>query len=291
VDAPCSGEGMFHKEPSLIKSYLNKGPKEYAKLQKEIISAAAKMLKPGGMMLYSTCTFSPLEDEETISYLLTEFPEISLVSIKMEEGFKEGLAPFKSCVRLYPHQIEGEGHFVALLQKKPVSDPPFMMKELHTNGTRRKNASLQIPKTVLNELYYFCKDLLNQKLSDSLHSENLFMKEQMIYLLPEESSPVPGIRYLRTGLLVGEIGKNHKFFPSQAFAMTLSQNDYRYVFDLKLDDPAVIKYLKGESIQLPDSYAKIKEPILITVDGYSLGWGLSNHGLLKNKYAKGWRMQ
>lgn len=282
VDAPCSGEGMFHKDPSLIKSYLTKGPKDYAVIQKEVVSSAVMMLRPGGMLLYSTCTFSPLENEETIQYLLTTYPDMELVDLPKEEGFKNGIAPFEQCIRLYPHHINGEGHFVALLRKKITADSKIL---------KRTQSNVEIPKMIIKELSDLCKAILSDTLIHELYSKKLFVKDQMIYLLPEEGGVEPGIRYLRTGLLIGEIGKNHKFFPSQAFAMALKKEEYQYVFDMDCSDLSVIKYLKGESIPLPSDFDQVKAPILITVNGFPLGWGLSNHGLLKNKYAKGWRMQ
>ena len=94
IDAPCSGEGMFRKEPSMVKAWEQNGPEFYSKLQQEIVSDAIPMLKPGGMLLYSTCTFSPLEDEGTIEYLLSHFPELSLVEMEGYEGFVRGFPEY-----------------------------------------------------------------------------------------------------------------------------------------------------------------------------------------------------
>ena len=115
LDAPCSGEGMFRKEPSLIKSWLEKGNDYYAPIQKELLLSCIRMLKDGGMLVYSTCTFDESEDEDVIKYVLDEYPDMKLVPIEMKEGFvkgKDGIG-----VKLFPHKINGEGHFVCLLQK------------------------------------------------------------------------------------------------------------------------------------------------------------------------------
>ena len=123
IDAPCSGEGMFRKGNNEIKNWQQKGSEPYAKLQREIVDDAIKLLAPGGMLLYSTCTFSPEENEQVIEYLLEKNEDLSLVPMKMCEGFDNGHPEWtltgrediKQCIRLWPHKIKGEGHFLALL--------------------------------------------------------------------------------------------------------------------------------------------------------------------------------
>ncbi len=118
VDAPCSGEGMFRKDEGAVKAWYPERPAECAKIQKDIVLQAADMLKPGGHMLYSTCTFAPEEDEEVIRFLLAERPDMQLLDVPTREGFSEGLGDMHQCVRLWPHKTGGEGHFLALLEKK-----------------------------------------------------------------------------------------------------------------------------------------------------------------------------
>ena len=122
IDAPCSGEGMFRKEPAVIKSWIEHGNAFYAKLQREIVADALQMLRPGGMLLYSTCTFSPMENEETIQYMMEICPELQIMPVERYSGFGEGLvtegnSSLKECVRIWPHKMKGEGHFLALLKK------------------------------------------------------------------------------------------------------------------------------------------------------------------------------
>ena len=135
VDAPCSGEGMFRKNPAVIEAWMEKGPDYFSRLQKQIILSAAKMLRPGGMMFYSTCTFSPLENEAVISCLLRERPDMELIPMADYEGFSAGLTSFagesfdetcRLCRRIWPHRMEGEGHFLALLRKKEKDGISFM---------------------------------------------------------------------------------------------------------------------------------------------------------------------
>ena len=114
LDAPCSGEGMFRKDPLLIKSWLEKGNDYYSNIQKELIISALNMLKDGGYLLYSTCTFDEKEDEDIIEYALSKYNDLKVLPIKHYDGFKE--AKNNLGVKLFPHRIKGEGHFVCLLQ-------------------------------------------------------------------------------------------------------------------------------------------------------------------------------
>lgn len=117
VDAPCSGEGMFRRDPSMVKSWNENGPDFYAPLQRQILDCAVQMLAPGGKLVYSTCTFDWDEDEGTIEWILEKYPEMAIVPQNPEYGF-EGSRGIEGCLRLFPHRLEGEGHFVALLEKR-----------------------------------------------------------------------------------------------------------------------------------------------------------------------------
>ena len=122
IDAPCSGEGMFRKDNKLIKAWEKNGPEFYSQIQRNIILAGADMLKPGGKLLYSTCTFSKLEDEDSVIHLLTNRPDMHLIDIKPYEGFSHGFDTdegyhLEKAVRIFPHKMPGEGHFVALFEK------------------------------------------------------------------------------------------------------------------------------------------------------------------------------
>ena len=122
VDAPCSGEGMFRKEPDMVKSWDADMLAFCRSEQAKILEACAPMLKAGGMLLYSTCTFSPEENEKSIGDFLERHPEFELMPIAKKNGFAEGLAPYTDCARLYPHRLKGEGHFLALLRKKEAAE-------------------------------------------------------------------------------------------------------------------------------------------------------------------------
>ena len=196
IDAPCSGEGMFRKEPDLIKSWLTRGNDYYSSLQKQIITKALSLLKPGGIMVYSTCTFSKKEDEDIIEYALSICPELRVLPIKNYDGFVSGLTEeTKNCVRLYPHRINGEGHFVALLQK---------------GNNKEEDDNANITKI---EKY----DFLNNIKKD--YTKGHFVnRQEKIYFEPDISINLKGLRILRSGLYLGDY-KHDKFEPSQALDM------------------------------------------------------------------------
>lgn len=253
-DVPCSGEGMFRKDPSLINSWMEKGPEYYQPIQRSIIDSAYKMLKPGGMLMYSTCTFSPLEDEDNIQYLLDKYADLELADIDWYEGFSSGLKGLDKCVRVFPHRMSGEGHFLALLRKKE-SDTQVVTKD-----------RISIEKSQIKKIV----------------SKN--KKEILEYRLPafKDNGYREGIRYIRTGLLLND---------SQAYAMTLDKDNYDLFIDLNYDDIRVVKYLKGETIFLNENEFVKKGLVLILVNGYALGFAKHDgSGKLKNQYNKGWRM-
>lgn len=280
IDAPCSGEGMFRKEKKMVKAWEEHGPEFFAKIQRGIVVQAAHMLKPGGMMLYSTCTFDSLENEKTIEYLLEQFPEFHICDIGPYEGFAEGMpevtesknADLSKTVRIWPQRMHGEGHYVALLQKGEESAPKVQLKK---KGNASKPAE---------ELLDFFKSV-----SWDMDWSRLDIHGERVYYMPEDLPNVKGIRFLRTGLLLGEL-KKKRFEPSQAFAMCLKQEEYMYTISLDIEDDRVIKYLKGETIDVDDLVgAKDKGWYLICVDKYPLGWGKLAGGSVKNKYLPGWR--
>ena len=279
IDAPCSGEGMFRKQAHMIPAWERQGPEVFSKMQREILDQAANLLKPGGTMLYSTCTFSKLENEGSMDYFLSNHPEFHLLDIPQSEGFAPGQPelvdstfPLEKCVRLFPHKIDGEGHFLALLQK---------------DGERTPNAleSAGKPSKLPQELTNFLKDV-----SMPVDTTRIQIKDTKVFLMPEGLSGCKGLRFLRSGLYMGELLKK-RFEPSQAFAMVLKKEEYASVIDLPATDERIIRYLKGETIEIEDGEStKDAGWQLVCVDGYPLGWGKLIRGTLRNKYFSGWRM-
>ncbi|MDO5406256.1 MAG: RsmB/NOP family class I SAM-dependent RNA methyltransferase [Eubacteriales bacterium] len=292
VDAPCSGEGMFRKDPDLVKSWLEHGPEYYAPIQREILKQAVRMLKPGGLILYSTCTFAKMEDEDTMDWILQEAPEMELVPLTPWEGACGGVDG-KPVIRLFPHKIHGEGHFVALLRKKPELENRNYSRDfaairsdemagMSAKGkTAKEVAALEKESDFLEWERMLCKPLDRSR---------MMVKDNLVYYLPEEFDPKWKLRYLRTGLLLGE-WKKQRFEPSQAVAMVLRQKEYSQTFSMSSQDERVIRYLKGETIFLEDGETLKKGWTLVCVDGYPLGWAKYTGSALKNKYYPGWRWQ
>jgi NOL1/NOP2/fmu family ribosome biogenesis protein/23S rRNA U2552 (ribose-2'-O)-methylase RlmE/FtsJ len=276
VDAPCSGEGMFRKDATMIKSWEQYGVDYYHQLQKEIIVEAAKMLKPGGYLLYSTCTFSPEENEGTLDYLLNQYPEFTVETLPQIQGFHRGRPEWingredlNHCIRIWPHKVKGEGHFIALLKK---GNPNI---EHNTSIDTKTNKS-----TTYTEFDLFVEENLNI----NLDSNRIQVIQDKVYLMPEDLPNLKGLRFLRTGWYLGDL-KKKRFEPSQAFAMGLKKSEVNKTINFTKEQDEVIRYLKGETLHVEgqDGWQ------LITVDGYPLGWGKLNKGVLKNKYYSGWR--
>lgn len=281
VDAPCSGEGMFRKDPDLIKSWQEHGPSYYAPIQKEILFQAVKMLNPGGMLLYSTCTFSREEDEDVIDWILQQCPDMELVTIPLWKGACAGMDG-RPVVRLFPHHIDGEGHFAALLQKKPIEGA-----EVSKKTVSGKNPDAALIRQMEKESDFLEWESL---LREPLDRDRLMIRDSSVYYLPEGFDRTWNLRYLRTGLLLGE-WKKKRFEPSQAAAMVMNGDRFAQRFSMKREDERVIRYLKGETIFAEEGEHLTKGWNLVCVDGYPLGWAKFAGNTLKNKYYPGWRWQ
>lgn len=283
IDAPCSGEGMFRKDPAMVKAWEKNGPEFYAALQKEILEQAVPMLKPGGMLLYSTCTFSPLEDEGTVDKVLAMSPYMELVDMEWYEGFAPGMPELvgssrekiRKCIRIFPHRMDGEGHFLALFRKS--KEAPEGISVCHETRGGLKGEE----KKLFDE---FAKNLTRE-----FEDERLECKQGMVYYMPSALPKMRGLRFLRSGLFLGEIKKN-RFEPSQSLAMALRADDYKNKLLLSRDDERVNRYLKGETLPLTEEECRNGAGWqLVCVDGYPLGWGKRTGMVLKNKYHSGWR--
>lgn len=275
LDAPCSGEGMFRKDESLIKSWQEKGNDYYQNIQKEIVLAAIKMLKQGGKIVYSTCTFSPKEDENIIEFMLDSCADLHLLPIKKSIGFTCGINErTTNCVKLFPHKILGEGHFVALLQKG----------EKISQLTEEKNVEADIPQQLKN---FF--DLIDKKWINGTFEFFKSKNEDIRVYFVKNNINSDKIRTIDSGLYLGNI-KGNRFEPSNALALSLKKEQFKNVIDFDINDIRVIKYLKGDTIEIGiNNYGN--DYVLVCTNGYSLGFAKANGSTLKNKYEVNYRWQ
>ena len=279
VDAPCSGEGMFRRDEDMVKDWTAHGPSYYAPIQRQIAVQAVRMLKPGGMLLYSTCTFSRFEDEGNIEYILEHYPQMELCTLDLSAvpGAADGIG-LKGCMRLFPHRLKGEGHFLALLRKKkadvdmPGDSRPKTMKALKAMKHQ-------------DDLARFMESL-----SLEMDEERMVFHQDHVYYLPEGLEWNLPLRFLRTGLFLGEVKKG-RFEPSQALAMALKADQFDAVVRLGHEDERVVRYLKGETVELSEAEGPIKGWCLVAMEDYPMGWAKGTGMSLKNKYYPGWRWQ
>ncbi len=269
VDAPCSGEGMFRKDPDAIKNWEPDKILQFCEIQRGILSNAAKMLKNGGRMMYSTCTFAPEENEQMIGEFLSEHSDFELIKIEHEKyGFAKGFGEYSGCARLLPHKTNGEGHFLAYLEKRGLPE------EFETPVAKKTDIKGM-------ELYHeFCEKFLNRAFTGNfeLHGESLM-------LIPNGVPQLKGLRLMRSGFYLGDI-LNKRFEPSQALAMGMKKEDARFVIDFARGEEGLFRYLKGESFD-HDAHDGWN---LVCVDGFPLGFAKVLDGRIKNKYSKSWLM-
>ena len=249
IDAPCSGEGMFRKDPVAIEDWSYDKVLECQSIQKEIIRDGYKMLKKGGILVYSTCTFAKEEDEDVIDEFIEEYKGAVLIE-------KE---------RLWPHKIKGEGHFVAKIQK--LDDEDCKTKEMKV---KKLNNEIKDYKS-------FEKKYLNTTLGDKL-----MIRGENLYLLPDECPNLDKVKVLRYGLHLGVLKKN-RFEPSHALSHYLKIEQVKGVHNIKVDDQQVYDYLRGNVLNTDDS----RGWVIVAVEEIPLGWGKESNGTLKNHYPKG----
>lgn len=266
-DGPCSGEGMFRKEPQTTQYWHEGYPAECASLQKEILEEAMKMLAPGGTLVYSTCTWSPEENEGVVNWLLSEYDYLELLPIEKINGMAEGI-DMPEVARMYPHRFKGEGQFVAKLHD--TREPAHRkIKPIKSNLT----------KDQLNLWQDFAKKHLKIELNGLLQTfgDNL-------YLLPEELPDLGKLKIARNGLHLG-IFKKNRFEPSFALGLALSPNDVEQFVEIDIEQFKV--YVTGNIINLENP---LKNGwYLVSVNGNGIGFAKVTGNILKNFFPKGLR--
>ncbi|MDD6211588.1 MAG: RsmB/NOP family class I SAM-dependent RNA methyltransferase [Clostridiales bacterium] len=304
VDAPCSGEGMLRKDNNMFRDWLNRGPSYYQPIQAGILDTASAMVKPGGYLLYSTCTFSKEENEGNVESFLAGHDNFVLESIPLKKGFSQGFLP--GTVRLWPHKVKGEGHFLALLRRtdgafsraadiagsrqlsRPISGEISDLNESKKKQRGRKdNGAAKGNGRKKEERGGFP---LAEYYQDLLADTTLEEVGEQLYALPAGEEIHSGIHYLRTGLHLGQ-WKKERFIPSQALAM-VTPKDYPNRVSFCWEDERILRYLKGETLTLQEGEARGQEGwIVVFLDEFPLGWAVRKGTSLKNKYNSGWRWQ
>lgn len=278
VDAPCSGEGMFRKLPEAIEQWSMENVAICAARQKEILDNAAVMLKPGGVIVYSTCTFSKEENEDVIEYFLERYPDFTLEEME----------------RFWPHKVDGEGHFVAKLVRRGCVDTDLKADrktQKNKNSKNRKNETKPaLTKENMKLLSEFLDETISEDMAAWIKNSRLVMFGEQLYRLPDMEVDIKGLKVQRAGLHIGEF-KKQRFEPSHSLALALKLNDAKNLVKLTCDNPQTISFFNGQSVMLSDEQtAECKKGwALVCVDGYPAGWGKVNGAQVKNHYPKGLR--
>lgn len=293
VDAPCSGEGMFRKDEDAVKSWEKFKCEKCSCMQWDILQQVDKMLKPGGVILYSTCTFSPEEDEIMIERFMDQHPGgYELLEIPktggIEGGRREwsaGKYDFSKAARLWPHKLNGEGHFAAIIRKLEHGingDNDINSPALQRDGSWEK----AYPVNSFEGLGNFNRELaefINNSTTLSLKG-HVFQKGNNFYHLPQACPDLSGLKVAKFGWYLGE-NSPKGFVPSHSLAVSMKSEEMKRKINFAAGDRETNSYLKGET--LIDSGEKGYTGIC--VDGYTLGWAKQTGDMLKNLYPKGWR--
>lgn len=304
IDAPCSGEGMFRKSETACAEWSPENVKLCGERQDKILDCGARMLRPGGRLVYSTCTFAPEENEGSIYRFLERHGEFELLPVdKGRLGLQgcdgrpdflgEPAAELVHTVRIWPHKTGGEGHFAAVLQKAGGLQGERRGRTLGDISGRGKEKAAE-------EFLLFCESQLCLQKGNSIAGEDLYARiagavgmgegvkparfGENLYLVPVGLPDLAGLKVLRPGLHLGEL-KKKRFEPSHALALALAPCYAANVWNLPAESSAAVAYLKGETFPAEGK----KGWYLICAEGFGLGWGKLAGGVMKNHYPIGLR--
>jgi NOL1/NOP2/fmu family ribosome biogenesis protein len=289
VDAPCSGEGMFRKSQSAIKAWSPELVRGCANRQKDILDHAAELIRPGGYILYSTCTFSTDENEMVLGTFLETMKQrgehFEIKDIPQSDGFQPAISrglefptPVRDqvsrAVRLWPHQRGPEGHFMALIQRLTGK-----VREME----RKQNDSL--PENTWSLFSKFCQENLNV----DLPADRLHLSGNYVYFLPDGLPDLSGLKVIHPGWWLGSI-KTKRFAPSHALALGLKPEHIKNIDVFPPGSSIIESYLRGETLrqQGPDGWTALAVDIP-DVEMFVFGWGRRIQDIIKNFYPRGLR--
>ena len=279
VDAPCSGEGMFRKSEEALEDWSDENVKICAERQKEILKNAHNLVKSGGYLLYSTCTYSPEENEEVVADFLRENDDYKLVKVKdtLEAITVPGIKKYapdtqniEYARRFYPHVSDGEGQFLALMQRDKNAD----IKQRILYKDEAKPLSKQESVMVKS---FFKEALIKEP-------DGRAMKVGENIVLISHGCPIPKNSVFMSGVMIGEI-KGSTFFPHHQFFSAYPEL-FKSRVELTRDDVRTMKYLGGEEIEVD---ASVKGWCAVLFEGAAIGGGKASSGKVKNHYPKGLR--
>ena len=279
-DAPCSGEGMFRKSCPATEEWSEKNVVECAERQTSILNNAPTLVKEGGYLIYSTCTYSVEENEGVVDAFLSENPEFKLVPVKkaLRESTADGIAfegarssDLHLTRRFYPHKSQGEGQFVALMKKNESKGKK--------QGILYKNAG-KSPAREENEIVrkFFSENLI-------CAPDETLIKHQDKLVLINSNVAIPERSVFSAGVLLGEIRKgvlhpHHQFFSAYGTLMKRRET-------LTLSDPRLAAYIRGEEIEARDFSGNGYCAVMLY--DTPIGGGKASGGVIKNHYPKGLR--
>ncbi len=272
VDAPCSGEGMFRKNPDAAQEWRPELVMACSRRQTEILESSATLLKPGGTLVYSTCTFAPEENEAVIARFLESHLEFELLEIT---GFSSGRLEWASdsselakTARLWPHLLRGEGHFIAKLVKRDGDEYHVPLEDVKVPSGKTKSSWLEFAQRY-----------------GIPHDEITIFRDRIERIHPETPT-LKGIKTLRVGTKLAEV-KPGRLEPEHALTHALERHASVPALELLPDDPRVAAFLRGESLEVaedvPDGW------IVVRSHGFGLGWGKRVGRTIKNHYPKALR--
>ena len=281
VDAPCSGEGMFRREPRLrIAWRRDYHPKVCTPIQADLLNYAAQMVAPGGRLVYSTCTFSPEENELQVKDFLARHPDFNLVGIDLE-GVSPGRvawagdAELEKVGRIWPHLSRGEGQFAAVLVKTTAGTRVDGVPFVHSDPAAAN----------LKPFWDFCAEV-----GITPPPGRFLQKGDDLLLLPAELPDLGGLNVVRLGLFLGEL-RYGRFIPAHPLALALERQQAKRQIELPSTSTEVIKYLKGDTLLAAETTPSGNGWILVTTDGFPLGWAKRVGNLVKNYYPPAWRIK
>ncbi len=280
LDAPCSGEGMFRKEPDAMRHWGPSAPARACRVQQGLIESAAKLVRPGGVMVYSTCTFAPEENEQVIARFLARHEEWSLETTsphglseaaRLHPSFAPGVPVWadgnealRLTARLWPHKLRGEGHFLALLYKRDGEE--------NTPPQERVPVLPREPRQVWEEFHH-------NHLAVTLEGQ-VAERAGHLYLLPENLPSLSGLKSPAPGLYLGKVQAG-RFLPAKALAHFLSSQQVVRVVAFAPEDPSAMRFIKGEAVQIAEQDGLVWVGVKTRAGTFALGWGKIKGNVLR----------